>query len=70
MYLLTFWLDDHSGKNPSRIGYARFHEDYRNPSRKTRFGTAPTDSASVIGIPEPELTPKVRNAIMTLMQEV
>ena len=32
--------------------------------------TAPTDSASVMGIPEPELTPKVRNAIMTLMQEV
>ncbi len=31
---------------------------------------APTDSASVMGIPEPELTPKVRQAIMTLMQEV
>lgn len=33
-------------------------------------GAAPTDSASVMGIPEPELTPKVRQAIMTLMQEV
>jgi diguanylate cyclase (GGDEF)-like protein len=33
-------------------------------------GAAPTDSASVMGIPEPELTPKVRAAIMTLMQEV
>ena len=32
--------------------------------------TAPSDSASVMGIPEPELTPKVRQAIMTLMQEV
>ncbi|MDP6344948.1 MAG: GGDEF domain-containing protein, partial [Alphaproteobacteria bacterium] len=31
---------------------------------------APSDSASVMGIPEPELTPKVRQAIMTLMQEV
>ena len=33
-------------------------------------GAAPTDSATVMGIPEPELTPKVRQAIMTLMQEV
>jgi diguanylate cyclase (GGDEF)-like protein len=32
--------------------------------------SAPTDSASVMGIPEGELTPKVRDAIMTLMQEV
>ncbi len=31
---------------------------------------APADSAMVMGIPEPELTPKVRQAIMTLMQEV
>lgn len=31
---------------------------------------APTDSASVMGIPEAEMTPKVRAAIMTLMQEV
>ena len=33
-------------------------------------GASPTDSASVMGIPEPELTPKVRQAIMTLMQKV
>jgi len=31
---------------------------------------APADSATVMGIPEPELTPKVRQAILTLMQEV
>lgn len=31
---------------------------------------APADSAMVMGIPEPELTPKVRQAILTLMQEV
>lgn len=30
----------------------------------------PVDSTSVLGIPEAELTPKVRAAIMTLMQEV
>ena len=28
-----------------------------------------TDSASVLGIPSTEMTPKVRNAIMTLMAE-
>ena len=28
---------------------------------------APADSATILGIPEPELTPKVREAIMTLM---
>jgi diguanylate cyclase (GGDEF)-like protein len=32
--------------------------------------SAPLDNASIMGIPENELTPKVRNAIMTLMQEV
>lgn len=31
---------------------------------------APADSASVAGIPEIELTPKVRDALMTLMREV
>lgn len=31
---------------------------------------APTDTAAIMGIPEAELTPKVRAAIMTLMQEV
>lgn len=31
---------------------------------------APSDTAAIMGIPEAELTPKVRAAIMTLMQEV
>jgi diguanylate cyclase (GGDEF)-like protein len=31
---------------------------------------APTDSASVLGIPDHELTPKVRDALMRLMAEV
>ncbi len=31
---------------------------------------APVDSTSILGIPEAELTPKVRSAIMTLMAEV
>jgi diguanylate cyclase (GGDEF)-like protein len=40
-------------------------------ARSQSLGTAqPVDSASVMGIPETELTPKVRAAIMTLMQEV
>ena len=30
----------------------------------------PNDSAALMGIPEPERTPKVRNAIMILTQEV
>ena len=39
------------------------------------YGSAPQpraieDSASIMGIPETDLTPKVREAIMTLMQEV
>jgi len=33
-------------------------------------GTAPTVSASVLGIPEAEFTPRVRDAIVTLMHEV
>jgi len=42
----------------------------RYASNQSLGTTAPADSASVMGIPEPELTPKVRAAIMTLMQEV
>ncbi|MBL4864456.1 MAG: hypothetical protein JKY63_06155 [Rhodobiaceae bacterium] len=33
-------------------------------------GRVITDTTSIMGIPEPELTPNVRNAIMTLMGEV
>lgn len=47
-----------------RDGAARY-------ARSQALGTVqPADSASVMGIPEAELTPKVRTAIMTLMQEV
>lgn len=43
----------------------------RNGSyQKTAAATAVSDSASIMGIPEVELTPKVRDAIMALMSEV
>jgi diguanylate cyclase (GGDEF)-like protein len=45
----------------------------RAPARdgaKATGARAVADTASVMGIPEAELTPKVRAAIMTLMQEV
>ena len=37
---------------------------------QTRAAQASGDTALIMGIPEPELTPKVREAIMQLMQEV
>ena len=43
----------------------------RKPTVAATGGAAETtDSASVLGVPEAELTPKVRAAIMTLMEEV
>lgn len=43
----------------------------RNGAYQRTAGPQPvSDSASVMGIPEAELTPKVRDAIMTLMSEV
>ncbi len=43
----------------------------RNGAYQRAASAAPvTDSASIMGIPEAELTPKVRDAIMTLMSEV
>lgn len=43
----------------------------RNGTYQRASATAPTaDTASIMGIPEAELTPKVRDAIMTLMSEV
>jgi len=52
-------------------GSRREREAANRYASSQNLGTvAPTDSASVMGIPEPELTPKVRAAIMTLMQEV
>ncbi len=44
-----------------------------SPSASLYSGSEPRDihdSMSILGIPEPELTPKVREAIMTLMAEV
>jgi len=52
-------------------GSRREREATARYARSQSLGTAqPVDSASVMGIPESELTPKVRAAIMTLMQEV
>jgi diguanylate cyclase (GGDEF)-like protein len=39
-------------------------------NQQAAASSAPADAASVMGIPEAELTPKVRDAIMTLMAEV
>ncbi|MEQ1890792.1 MAG: GGDEF domain-containing protein [Alphaproteobacteria bacterium] len=39
-------------------------------SGQAPVGREPVDSTSILGIPEAEFTPKVRDAIMSLMQEV
>jgi len=39
-------------------------------SGQTSMARGPVDSASILGIPEAEFTPKVRDAIISLMQEV
>lgn len=40
------------------------------PAKGALRASGPADSASIMGIPEAEFTPKVREAIMGLMQEV
>ncbi len=56
-------------KGPAAVkraeGVARYAAGQQTPSP-----ASPADAASVMGIPEAELTPKVRSAIMTLMGEV
>lgn len=42
----------------------------RAEPRKLAAASRTGDSATIMGIPEPELTPKVRDAIMRLMREV
>ena len=45
----------------------------RSPSKRDKVGSGPrtvVDNLSIMGIPANELTPKVRDAIMTLMAEV
>jgi diguanylate cyclase (GGDEF)-like protein len=53
-----------SGTKREREATARYRE------AESLTPAEPVDSTSILGIPEAELTPKVRAAIMTLMQEV
>ena len=53
------------------VGKAGYGPAARGPAAPAAPVIAPTsDGAEVLGIPETELTPKVRSAIMTLMTEV
>ncbi|PPR25161.1 MAG: Diguanylate cyclase DosC [Alphaproteobacteria bacterium MarineAlpha10_Bin1] len=60
------------GNRPSRVGATnRVGSPNRaSASAPASAGHQVQDSASIMGIPEAELTPKVRSAIMTLMEEV
>lgn len=49
---------------PRRVSSAKVGESAVSAAQEV------TDSVTILGIPEAEMTPKVRNAIMTLMQEV
>ena len=60
------------GNRPSRVGAANRAGGANRAAASTAAssGHHVQDSAAVMGIPEAELTPKVRDAIMTLMEEV
>ncbi len=60
------------GNRPSRVGAANRAGGANRAAASTAAGSAHQvqDSAAVMGIPEAELTPKVRDAIMALMEEV
>lgn len=58
-------------KSPREIGAVRVVQGAgRQGARPLPGAAAAQDVASVMGIPEPEFTPKVRQALMTLMAEV
>ena len=52
----------------TRVGSRDAARAYQSTEASTT--RAPADSATILGVPEAELTPKVREAIMVLMQEV
>ena len=60
------------GNRPSRVGATNRAGGAKRAAASTAAGGGHhvQDSAAVMGIPEAELTPKVRVAIMTLMEEV
>src|SRR5215467_7953058 len=60
------------GKSDRTSRTTRVRGGYKSTGRKevTSSVTPVTASASVLGIPEQEFTPRVRDAIMTLMHEV
>src|ERR1051326_9543853 len=60
------------GKTDRTNRTSRIKGAYKAPAAKgeTSPGAAVTAAASVMGIPEAEFTPRVRDAIMTLMHEV
>ncbi len=60
------------GNRPSRVGATNRagSPNRASASAPASAGHQVQDSASIMGIPEAELTPKIRSAIMTLMEEV
>ena len=61
------------GTKPRPLGSVtslRAHQAKPGAARAEVSASAKPDSISIMGIPEPELTPKVREALMALMSEV
>ena len=58
-----------TGGNVSRTGKSESGKSASNASA-TRGSSAPQDAASIMGVPESELTPNVQRALLTLMGEV
>ncbi|MEM8772677.1 MAG: GGDEF domain-containing protein [Pseudomonadota bacterium] len=60
-------VDKSSGSNQTAPVRPR---DDSQPAARPAPATAPSDEILLLGVPDTELTPKVRNALMTLLEEV
>lgn len=58
------------GDSPKTTGAVKIDRSRAREAVRVGQGTSPSDQLVIAGVPESELTPKVREALMTLMNEV
>lgn len=58
------------GDSPKTAGAVKIDRSRAREAVRVGQGAAPSDQLVIAGVPESELTPKVREALMTLMNEV
>ena len=58
------------GDSPKTAGAVKVERSRARETLRVGQGAGPNDQLVIAGVPESDLTPKVREALMTLMNEV